>query len=151
MVALAQNWTSVGPQHQCVLTMLSEPRDIGSRLLFSKTLDSCWGRPEYVNSLEHVQARLTLSYNHRGNLAIHLISPLGTRSTLLAPRYTHTHTYCRNTKESSSTSYQSDRYIILQVNINMFTEKHSAVFDVFNLCLLEVLCIFSSRSGRYCF
>uniref|UniRef100_A0A8C7W723 Furin (paired basic amino acid cleaving enzyme) b n=1 Tax=Oncorhynchus mykiss TaxID=8022 RepID=A0A8C7W723_ONCMY len=86
MVALAQNWTSVGPQHQCVLTMLSEPRDIGSRLLFSKTLDSCWGRPEYVNSLEHVQARLTLSYNHRGNLAIHLISPLGTRSTLLAPR-----------------------------------------------------------------
>ncbi|XP_042179170.1 furin isoform X1 [Oncorhynchus tshawytscha] len=86
MVALAQNWTSVGPQHQCVLTMLSEPRDIGSRLLFSKTLDSCWGRPEYVNSLEHVQARLTLSYNHRGNLAIHLISPQGTRSTLLAPR-----------------------------------------------------------------
>ena len=26
MVALAQNWTSVGPQHQCVLTMLTEPR-----------------------------------------------------------------------------------------------------------------------------
>uniref|UniRef100_A0A8C7LVN5 Furin (paired basic amino acid cleaving enzyme) b n=1 Tax=Oncorhynchus mykiss TaxID=8022 RepID=A0A8C7LVN5_ONCMY len=86
MVALAQNWTSVGPQHQCVLTMLSEPRDISSRLLFSKTLDACWGKPEYVSSLEHVQARLTLSYNHRGNLAIHLISPLGTRSTLLAPR-----------------------------------------------------------------
>ncbi|XP_071272649.1 furin (paired basic amino acid cleaving enzyme) b isoform X1 [Salvelinus alpinus] len=86
MVALAQNWTSVGPQHQCVLTMLSEPRDISSRMLFSKTLDACWGKPEYVSSLEHVQARLTLSYNHRGNLAIHLISPLGTRSTLLAPR-----------------------------------------------------------------
>uniref|UniRef100_A0A673X627 Furin (paired basic amino acid cleaving enzyme) b n=1 Tax=Salmo trutta TaxID=8032 RepID=A0A673X627_SALTR len=86
MVALAQNWTSVDPQHQCVLTMLSEPRDISSRLLFSKTLDACWGKPEYVSSLEHVQARLTLSYNHRGNLAIHLISPLGTRSTLLAPR-----------------------------------------------------------------
>ncbi|CAB1322955.1 unnamed protein product, partial [Coregonus sp. 'balchen'] len=85
MVALAQNWTSVGPQHQCVLTMLSEPRDISSRLLFSKTLDACWGKPEYVSSLEHVQACLTLSYNHRGNLAIHLISPLGTRSTLLAP------------------------------------------------------------------
>uniref|UniRef100_A0A4W5LZQ0 Furin (paired basic amino acid cleaving enzyme) b n=1 Tax=Hucho hucho TaxID=62062 RepID=A0A4W5LZQ0_9TELE len=86
MVALAQNWTSVGPQHQCVLTMLSEPRDISSRLLFSKSLDACWGKPEYVSSLEHVQARLTLSYNHRGNLAILLISPLGTRSTLLAPR-----------------------------------------------------------------
>ncbi|KAL0968419.1 hypothetical protein UPYG_G00266630 [Umbra pygmaea] len=86
MVALAKNWTNLGPQHQCVLTMLSEPREIGSRLLFTKPVDACWGRPEYVSSLEHVQARLTLSYNHRGNLAIHLISPLGTRSTLLAPR-----------------------------------------------------------------
>lgn len=26
MVALAQNWTSVGPQHKCVIDMLSEPR-----------------------------------------------------------------------------------------------------------------------------
>uniref|UniRef100_A0A7N6FB87 P/Homo B domain-containing protein n=1 Tax=Anabas testudineus TaxID=64144 RepID=A0A7N6FB87_ANATE len=77
MVALALNWTAVGPQHQCVHTML---------LVFSKSVDACWGRPEYVSSLEHVQARLTLSYNQRGKLAIHLISPLGTRSTLLFPR-----------------------------------------------------------------
>uniref|UniRef100_A0A7N8WVL9 Furin (paired basic amino acid cleaving enzyme) b n=1 Tax=Mastacembelus armatus TaxID=205130 RepID=A0A7N8WVL9_9TELE len=86
MVALAQNWTAVGPQHQCVHTMLTEPRDIGNKLLFSKSVDACWGRPEYVSSLEHVQARLTLSHNQRGKLAIHLISPLGTRSTLLFPR-----------------------------------------------------------------
>uniref|UniRef100_A0A671Y1I7 Furin (paired basic amino acid cleaving enzyme) b n=1 Tax=Sparus aurata TaxID=8175 RepID=A0A671Y1I7_SPAAU len=86
VVALAQNWTSVGPQHQCVLTMLTEPRDIGNKLVFSKSVDACWGRPEYVSSLEHVQARLTLSHNQRGKLAIHLISPLGTRSTLLFPR-----------------------------------------------------------------
>uniref|UniRef100_A0A3Q1J9K3 P/Homo B domain-containing protein n=1 Tax=Anabas testudineus TaxID=64144 RepID=A0A3Q1J9K3_ANATE len=86
MVALALNWTAVGPQHQCVHTMLAEPRDIGNKLVFSKSVDACWGRPEYVSSLEHVQARLTLSYNQRGKLAIHLISPLGTRSTLLFPR-----------------------------------------------------------------
>uniref|UniRef100_A0A3Q4MD14 Furin (paired basic amino acid cleaving enzyme) b n=1 Tax=Neolamprologus brichardi TaxID=32507 RepID=A0A3Q4MD14_NEOBR len=86
LVALAQNWTSVGPQHQCVNTMLSEPRDIGNKLVFSKSVDACWGRPEHVSSLEHVQARLTLSYSQRGKLAIHLISPLGTRSTLLFPR-----------------------------------------------------------------
>ncbi|XP_068578478.1 furin (paired basic amino acid cleaving enzyme) b [Cebidichthys violaceus] len=86
MVVLAQNWTTVGPQHQCVHTMLAEPRDIGSKLVFSKSVDACWGRPEYVSSLEHVQARLTLSHNQRGKLAIHLISPLGTRSTLLFPR-----------------------------------------------------------------
>ncbi|XP_030620621.1 furin (paired basic amino acid cleaving enzyme) b [Chanos chanos] len=86
MVALAQNWTSVGPQHKCVLEMLTEPREIRNHLVFSKSVEACWGQPDYVSSLEHVQARLTLSYNHRGNLAIHLISPLGTRSTLLAPR-----------------------------------------------------------------
>uniref|UniRef100_A0AAQ6A3H8 P/Homo B domain-containing protein n=1 Tax=Amphiprion ocellaris TaxID=80972 RepID=A0AAQ6A3H8_AMPOC len=87
IVGLAQNWTTVGPQHQCVNTMLTEPRDIGNKLVFSKSVDACWGRPEYVSSLEHVQARLTLSHNQRGKLAIHLISPLGTRSTLLPNDY----------------------------------------------------------------
>ncbi|KAM8862003.1 furin (paired basic amino acid cleaving enzyme) b [Synchiropus picturatus] len=86
MVALAQNWTSVKPQHQCVHAMLTEPRDVGSKLVFSKSVDACWGRPEHVSSLEHVQARITLFHNQRGKLAIHLISPLGTRSTLLFPR-----------------------------------------------------------------
>uniref|UniRef100_A0AAY4BDU7 P/Homo B domain-containing protein n=1 Tax=Denticeps clupeoides TaxID=299321 RepID=A0AAY4BDU7_9TELE len=83
MVALAQNWTSVGPQHQCVINMLSESRDIRNRLVFSKSVEACAGRPEFVSLLEHVQARLSLSYKHRGNLAIYLTSPLGTRSTLL--------------------------------------------------------------------
>nr|XP_055047476.1 furin (paired basic amino acid cleaving enzyme) b [Misgurnus anguillicaudatus] len=61
-------------------------RDIKNHLIFSRSVDACSGQLDFVSSLEHVQARLTLSYNHRGNLAIHLISPLGTRSTLLAPR-----------------------------------------------------------------
>lgn len=86
MVALAQNWTSMGPQHKCVINMLTEPRDIKNHLTFSRSVEACSGQPDFVSSLEHVQARLTLSYNHRGNLAVHLISPLGTRSTLLAPR-----------------------------------------------------------------
>uniref|UniRef100_A0A4W4G9W7 P/Homo B domain-containing protein n=1 Tax=Electrophorus electricus TaxID=8005 RepID=A0A4W4G9W7_ELEEL len=71
IVALAQNWTNVGPQQKCVLSMV---------------VDACQGQPNFVSSLEHAQARLTLSYNRRGNLAIYLISPQGTRSTLLAPR-----------------------------------------------------------------
>ncbi|XP_051739040.1 furin (paired basic amino acid cleaving enzyme) b isoform X1 [Ctenopharyngodon idella] len=86
MVALAQNWTSIGPQHKCVINMLTEPRDVRNHLIFSRIVEACSGQPDFVSSLEHVQARLTLSYNHRGNLAVHLISPLGTRSTLLAPR-----------------------------------------------------------------
>uniref|UniRef100_A0A8C1TG11 Furin (paired basic amino acid cleaving enzyme) b n=1 Tax=Cyprinus carpio TaxID=7962 RepID=A0A8C1TG11_CYPCA len=87
MVALAQNWSSVGPQHKCVINMLTEPRDIRNHLIFRRSLEACSGQPDFVSSLEHVQARLTLTYNHRGNLAVHLISPLGTRSTLLAPRF----------------------------------------------------------------
>uniref|UniRef100_A0A8D3A6V2 Furin (paired basic amino acid cleaving enzyme) b n=1 Tax=Scophthalmus maximus TaxID=52904 RepID=A0A8D3A6V2_SCOMX len=83
MVALALNWTTLGPQHQCIHTMLAEPR---LELVFSKSVDACWGRPEHVGSVEHVQARLTLSHNQRGKLAVHLLSPLGTRSTLLFPR-----------------------------------------------------------------
>lgn len=86
IVTSAQNWSSVGPQHKCVIDMLTEPRDIKNHLIFSRSVDACSGQLDFVSSLEHVQARLTLSYNHRGNLAIHLISPLGTRSTLLAPR-----------------------------------------------------------------
>lgn len=64
-------------------------RNIGSHLLINKSVDACFGTDSHVTSLEHVQARLTLSYNRRGNLAIHLISPAGTRSTLLHPRYNH--------------------------------------------------------------
>uniref|UniRef100_A0A9J7XXM1 Furin (paired basic amino acid cleaving enzyme) a n=1 Tax=Cyprinus carpio carpio TaxID=630221 RepID=A0A9J7XXM1_CYPCA len=86
IVALAKNWTNVGPQRKCVLSLVSEPRNIGSHLVIKMSVDACAGTDTFVSSLEHAQAQLTLSYNRRGNLAIYLISPQGTRSTLLAPR-----------------------------------------------------------------
>ncbi|XP_029282125.1 furin (paired basic amino acid cleaving enzyme) a [Cottoperca gobio] len=86
IVSLAETWTNVRPQRKCVITMVCEPRNIGSHLSINMSVDACTGTDSYVTSLEHVQARLTLSYNRRGNLAIHLISPAGTRSTLLHPR-----------------------------------------------------------------
>ncbi|XP_016337216.1 furin-1-like isoform X1 [Sinocyclocheilus anshuiensis] len=86
IVALAKNWTNVGPQRKCVLSLVSEPRNIGSHLVINKSVDACAGTDNFVSSLEHAQAQLTLSYNRRGSLAIFLISPQGTRSTLLAPR-----------------------------------------------------------------
>lgn len=61
-------------------------RDIGKRLEVRRKVDACLGKASSIGRLEHVQARLTLSYNRRGDLAIHLTSPMGTRSTLLAPR-----------------------------------------------------------------
>lgn len=86
MVALAQNWTTVAPQRKCTIDMLAEPRDIGKRLEVRKTVTACLGEAGHITRLEHAQARLTLSYNRRGDLAIHLVSPMGTRSTLLAAR-----------------------------------------------------------------
>ena len=61
-------------------------RDIGKRLEVRRKVDACLGKANYISRLEHAQARLTLSYNRRGDLAIHLVSPMGTRSTLLAAR-----------------------------------------------------------------
>lgn len=49
-------------------------------------MTACLGEHNHITRLEHAQARLTLSYNRRGDLAIHLVSPMGTRSTLLAAR-----------------------------------------------------------------
>ncbi|NWR12669.1 FURIN protein, partial [Paradoxornis webbianus] len=86
MVNLAKNWTTVGPQRKCVIDILAEPRDIGKRLEVRRKVDACLGKANYISRLEHAQARLTLSYNRRGDLAIHLVSPMGTRSTLLAAR-----------------------------------------------------------------
>lgn len=62
-------------------------RDIGKRLEVRRKVDACLGKANYISRLEHTQARLTLSYNRRGDLAIHLVSPMGTRSTLLAARW----------------------------------------------------------------
>ncbi|NXS71201.1 FURIN protein, partial [Pandion haliaetus] len=86
MVSLAKNWTTVGPQRKCVIDVLTEPKDIGKRLEVRRKVDACLGKANYISRLEHAQARLTLSYNRRGDLAIHLVSPMGTRSTLLAAR-----------------------------------------------------------------
>ncbi|XP_053573693.1 furin [Bombina bombina] len=86
MVALAKNWTTVGPQRKCVVEILTEPKDIGSRLEVRRKIEPCSGMSNYISTLEHVQARLTLSYNRRGDLAVYLTSPKGTRSCLLAPR-----------------------------------------------------------------
>ncbi|XP_053897195.1 furin isoform X2 [Malaclemys terrapin pileata] len=86
MVTLARNWTTVGPQRKCIIDILTEPKDIGKRLEVRRKVDACLGKASSIGRLEHVQARLTLSYNRRGDLAIHLTSPMGTRSTLLAPR-----------------------------------------------------------------
>ena len=48
--------------------------------------DSCLGKPNEVNFLEHVQAFISLKSTRRGDTVIFLTSPLGTRSLLLSKR-----------------------------------------------------------------
>lgn len=48
--------------------------------------DSCKGKPNEVNYLEHVQAFVTLKASRRGDTVMFLTSPLGTRSLLLSKR-----------------------------------------------------------------
>lgn len=68
------------------LLFLSPGREIGSKLTVSKKVSTCIGRTRYIRSLEHVQVRISLSYSRRGDLAISLTSPMGTKSTLVAIR-----------------------------------------------------------------
>ncbi|VVD02084.1 unnamed protein product, partial [Leptidea sinapis] len=84
MVRLARSWRTVPPQRRCELATPTPQRAVPPRSSISLQLDvgTCPG----VNYLEHVQARVSLSAARRGDLRIALISPAGTRATLLAPR-----------------------------------------------------------------
>ncbi|KAJ2949506.1 hypothetical protein O0L34_g15428 [Tuta absoluta] len=84
MVRLAKTWRSVPPQRRCELAAPRSQRAVPPRSTVTLQLDvgACPG----VNYLEHVQARVSLSAARRGDLRIALVSPAGTRVTLLAPR-----------------------------------------------------------------
>lgn len=53
---------------------------------FELTTNACDKAPESVRYLEHVQAVVTVHYSRRGDLQLHLVSPSGTRSTILPRR-----------------------------------------------------------------
>lgn len=54
-----------------------------SHIVLQLPVQHCKG----VNYLEHVQAKLTLTSQRRGDIQIHLRSPAGTKVTLLTSRY----------------------------------------------------------------
>ena len=73
----------------CLLTSLSFTirlfkRDKG--LTVKIKANGCQGSLDELRYLEHVQLVLTLDYTRRGDLAIDLTSPMGTKSRLLSPR-----------------------------------------------------------------
>nr|CAH7745731.1 unnamed protein product [Callosobruchus chinensis] len=74
MVQLARNWITVPEQHK--------PIPAKSVVVLQLQVKECEG----VEVLEHVQAKLTIFSQRRGDLNIQLTSPMGTRVTLLAHR-----------------------------------------------------------------
>ncbi|KAI8035334.1 furin-like protease 2 isoform X2 [Drosophila gunungcola] len=90
MVSLAEQWTSVPPQHICKSRENNEDRKIdgtyGYSLATHMDVNGCAGTINEVRYLEHVQCRITLRFFPRGNLRILLTSPMGTTSTLLFER-----------------------------------------------------------------
>lgn len=71
----------------CWFVLCFECRTIDRRgSSFQIATDGCFGTKNEINYLEHVQAKVTLSYSRRGDLQLHLVAPSGTRSTLLQRR-----------------------------------------------------------------
>uniref|UniRef100_A0A8C4NDQ1 P/Homo B domain-containing protein n=1 Tax=Eptatretus burgeri TaxID=7764 RepID=A0A8C4NDQ1_EPTBU len=89
LVQQAMLWTSVGPVRICQATVDVEPQAIQSRgkLELNLEMDGCRDTAHHISSLEHVQVAITLSSSCRGNIGVTLISPFGTISELLAPRF----------------------------------------------------------------
>ncbi|XP_019466568.1 proprotein convertase subtilisin/kexin type 5-like [Meleagris gallopavo] len=89
MVIEAEKWTTVPPQHVCVENTDRQIKTIRPdsvvRSIYKAT--GCSDNPNHhVIYLEHVVVRITITHPRRGDLAIYLTSPSGTRSQLLANR-----------------------------------------------------------------
>lgn len=83
MILMAKQWTSVPTQYTCEIRLPQMERPILGR---NKTEVKLSAQCANVSHLEHVQSKVTLSAPRRGDLHIYLVSPGGTRSTLLATR-----------------------------------------------------------------
>ncbi|KAL1493217.1 hypothetical protein ABEB36_011313 [Hypothenemus hampei] len=84
MVQLARNWITVPEQHKCEISATDAFKSIPakSEVTIPLQVTECHG----VEILEHVQAKLTIFAQRRGDLKIQLTSPMGTKVTLLAHR-----------------------------------------------------------------
>ncbi|XP_060037481.1 proprotein convertase subtilisin/kexin type 4 isoform X1 [Erinaceus europaeus] len=86
LVDLARAWGPTLPQQKCIVRVLHSPTPMEPQMQVSKNVSACAGGPNAIRSLEHVQVRLSLAHTRRGDLEIALLSPMGTRSTLVAIR-----------------------------------------------------------------
>ncbi|XP_030619638.1 proprotein convertase subtilisin/kexin type 5 isoform X2 [Delphinapterus leucas] len=89
MVMEAEKWTTVPQQHVCVESTDRQIKTVrpNSAVRSVYKASGCSDNPNHhVSYLEHVVVRITITHPRRGDLAIYLTSPSGTRSQLLANR-----------------------------------------------------------------
>ncbi|XP_058985494.1 furin-like protease 1 isoform X3 [Musca domestica] len=84
MVKLARQWKTVPEQQRCEINAPHVDKVIPpkSHITLQLSVKNCLN----INFLEHVQAKITLTSQRRGDIQINLISPAGTKVTLLTPR-----------------------------------------------------------------
>ncbi|XP_051262848.1 proprotein convertase subtilisin/kexin type 4-like isoform X1 [Dicentrarchus labrax] len=89
MVQQAVYFTSVAPQRKCTQEVTLDPTRVlspGGLVSVNIQSEACHGRSNEINTLEHVQVRVSISTVCRGDLSISLASPAGTVSLLLDTR-----------------------------------------------------------------
>ncbi|XP_039974572.1 furin-like protease kpc-1 [Xiphias gladius] len=89
MVQQAAHFKAVAPQRKCTQDVTLYPTRIlssGGEVSVNIQSEACHGRPNEINTLEHVQVRVSISTVCRGDLSISLESPGGTVSLLLDTR-----------------------------------------------------------------
>ncbi|XP_061392990.1 furin-like protease 1 [Musca vetustissima] len=84
MVKLARQWKTVPEQQRCEINAPHVDKVIPpkSHITLQLSVKNCLN----INFLEHVQAKITLTSQRRGDIQLNLISPAGTKVTLLTPR-----------------------------------------------------------------
>ncbi|XP_027142876.1 proprotein convertase subtilisin/kexin type 4 isoform X2 [Larimichthys crocea] len=89
MVQQAAHFTTVAPQRKCTQEVTLHPIRIlspGGMVSVNVQSEACQGRTDEINTLEHVQVRVSINAVCRGDLSISLESPAGTISLLLDTR-----------------------------------------------------------------
>lgn len=90
MVDVALNWPGVSAQKECSSPLLAPNMNLAKQandvVQVAVAIDGCKNTQESISVLEHVVCKVSLKHNPRGSVHMVLISPMGTRSSLLLPR-----------------------------------------------------------------
>ncbi|CAG5076706.1 Oidioi.mRNA.OKI2018_I69.PAR.g8525.t1.cds [Oikopleura dioica] len=89
LVEEALKWKNAPERKSCIVGEMEIDKMTftgGEPVEMSFNTDSCAGKSNEVNYIEHVQAFISVKTSRRGDLAINMTSPMSTTSKLLQPR-----------------------------------------------------------------